>query len=315
MLGRAVAACLLVTMAYPCVDGFSVSAAYAFPPHLTLKAHHSHPDSHLSRNNPSLLSKQLFASAPLSKSCVPLQSARSRSCVLGMSSSEGVPKPVKAEGTKQEEQIDLKEIGSYFGGTLAEVAIICAVMFAMQYGLTFLPPLVSQVVVGLFFLGMSVKSRIFAIFDASRPMEKEKTMDKVYTEVKRPAWSPPGIVFPIVWSSIGLLRAASSFLVWEACGRELLVVPIIAMMVHLSIGDTWNYVNNQQQRQGTAVAGVSFVWMSAVAVTALYYQALPLAGKLLAPSVVWLSVASCLIFSIWRLNGSQPILPRKAAAA
>ena len=74
------------------------------------------------------------------------------------------------------------------------------------------------------------------------------------------------------------------------------------MMAHLSIGDTWNTINNVEQRLGTAFFGVLFVLGSVIATVGKYYEALPLAGKVLAPSAVWLSVATVLVFSIWRLN-------------
>mmetsp|Transcript_45417 Transcript_45417/g.95197 ORF Transcript_45417/g.95197 Transcript_45417/m.95197 type:complete len:88 (-) Transcript_45417:454-717(-) len=83
-------------------------------------------------------------------------------------------------------------------------------------------------------------------------------------------------------------------------------------MIHLTIGDTWNSINNYEQRRGTAVAGVFLVWLSALAATFSYFTVLPIAGLLLVPMCTWLSIAGCLIWSIWRLNGSDPVLPRLA---
>ena len=40
-----------------------------------------------------------------------------------------------------------------------------------------------------------------------------------------------------VWTTIGVLRTVSSMLIWEACGRQMLVLPLIAMMTHL-VGDS-----------------------------------------------------------------------------
>ena len=149
----------------------------------------------------------------------------------------------------------------------------------------------------------------------SRPELGSELGNKIMVETKRPSWTPPGIVFPIVWSTIGILRTVSSMLIWEACGRKMLVIPLIAMMTHLAIGDTWNFINNVEQRKGTAVAGVAFVWASVMTVICLYWKTLPVAGMVLAPSGLWLSIASFLIYSIWRLNGSDPILPLKAASS
>lgn len=53
----------------------------------------------------------------------------------------------------------------------------------------------------------------------------------------RPAWTPPPITFPIVWSSMAVLRTVSAVMVWEALGRQLLVGPLLLFMLHLAIGD------------------------------------------------------------------------------
>ncbi len=57
--------------------------------------------------------------------------------------------------------------------------------------------------------------------------------------------------------------------------------------------------------------GVFLVWLSVVNAVRLYNQTLPLAAKVLLPSAVWISIANVLVFSIWRLNGSEPFYPHK----
>lgn len=46
-----------------------------------------------------------------------------------------------------------------------------------------------------------------------------------------------------------------------------------------------------------SASGTAFVWGSVATVTSLYYAALPQAGLVLAPSVVWLTIASYLVRS------------------
>tara|TARA_A100001015_G_scaffold273648_1_gene329293 strand:+ start:127 stop:381 length:255 start_codon:yes stop_codon:yes gene_type:complete len=66
---------------------------------------------------------------------------------------------------------------------------------------------------------------------------------------------------------------------------------------------------------GTAVLGVLAVWSSVVYAVKQYYTTFPLAGKLLAPSAVWISVATVLVTTIWRLNyedlGRPSLFPSK----
>lgn len=156
-----------------------------------------------------------------------------------------------------------------------------------------------SILVGIFMLFMSLKSRVFSPLDNSRPSASKD--DPVFRDRLRPSWTPPPLAFPVIWSTIALLRTFSTVFIFQTTGT-LLCKPIFALMMHLSIGDTWNTINNVEKRLGTAVLGVSFVWASALYATKLYYETLPLAGKILFPSCVWLSVASLLVYSIWRMN-------------
>ena len=47
--------------------------------------------------------------------------------------------------------------------------------------------------------------------------------------------------------------------VWEALGSNLVTGPIAAMVLHLSIGDTWNHINNVEKKLGVAVSVVFIV--------------------------------------------------------
>ena len=59
------------------------------------------------------------------------------------------------------------------------------------------------------------------------------------------------------------VRRYSSTLVWEAQGH-LLDPTLLALVLHLAVGDTWNTVNNVERRMGAAVPGVVCVWGSVV---------------------------------------------------
>jgi benzodiazapine receptor len=135
---------------------------------------------------------------------------------------------------------------------------------------------------------------------------------------RRPAWMPPPLTFPIVWSTMAVLRTVSSVMVFEALGCKLAAAPLIVFMAHLCVGDTWNCVNNAEQRLGVAVPGVLCCLGSACAATVAYAAASPTAGYVLLPLCLWLSVAAALVADIWRLNnadGRYPLYPTKKAAA
>ena len=87
--------------------------------------------------------------------------------------------------------------------------------------------------------------------------------------------------------------------------------PLLVLALHLSVGDTWNCVTNVEQRKGVSAVGVLAVWLSVVAAVKAYYDAAPIAGFLLAPSAVWISIASVLTWTIWKINPPlEPLLPQ-----
>lgn len=146
---------------------------------------------------------------------------------------------------------------------------------------------------------LSLRSRVFSPLNNFRP--KANIEDPVFKNRKRPSWQPPPKVFPIIWSTISVLRTAAALLVYKKTG-SLVSPPLLAFYAHLSIGDTWNTINNVEGRLGTAFLGVLFVLASVLYTTYRYFIVLPLAGYIMAPTCLWLSIATMLVYSIWRLN-------------
>ena len=116
-----------------------------------------------------------------------------------------------------------------------------------------------------------------------------------------PSWTPPGVIFPIMWILIiGPLRAYSSALVVSS--GSFFSVPTMAFILHLTVGDIWNTINNSEKRYGAAVIGVLCVVLSAANAAYQYSTVDALAGKLLGGTLLWLVTAAALITDTWRLN-------------
>lgn len=250
-----------------------------------------------------------FASSPavkgLSRRCSiarrPSLLPRSRNVVRATSSSPS--------------EVDFPAIGGYVASTALQWGAFTLALFSLdRLVLPRLPHDAQLVFVAATFLAASFGSRVLSPLDASRPtIASEKA---AMAARARPSWMPPPFVFPVVWTTLGGLRAAAATVVF-ASTNTLLCAPLLSFALHLCCGDTWNYINNKQQRLGVAVTGVLFVLGSAIATAALYYRVSPLAGQLLTPLCVWLGVATALVFDIWRINGGAdlfPLLPTKHTA-
>jgi translocator protein len=217
--------------------------------------------------------------------------------------------PNTSAATTQE--LDINAVLVYKLGTILQIGVMILVLLGMEKLIMFIdnnssfPSWLSTVVTVLFFAVLSIRSRIFSLLDNTRSRT-------TYDQVIRPRWSPPPLAFPIVWMIIAVLRVISSVLVWQAMNHQFLVLPLILFVVHLALGDTWNTIFTVERRLGAAVPVVILgPWLSALMVTAIYWQTVPLAGMILSFSCVWLTVAAALVFRIWQLNGSEPLYPLK----
>jgi translocator protein len=166
------------------------------------------------------------------------------------------------------------------------------------------------------FYGLALKSRIFNPMSNARPQPRslevaaESSSNNAVAvanatpTMKRnmPSWTPPGVVFPIVWLLIiGPIRAVTSAMIYQSVGRYA-SLPILSLALHLSIGDVWNTVNNVERRYGASVLGVFCVWLSKAHAVYRYSMVNSVAGKLLGATLIWLTIASALVTATWRLN-------------
>ena len=79
----------------------------------------------------------------------------------------------------------------------------------------------------------------------------------------------------------------------------------MAFILHLTIGDIWNTINNTEKRYGAAVSGVICVVLSVINAAYQYSLVDPMAGKLLGGTAIWLVTAAALITDTWRLNPGE----------
>ena len=220
-------------------------------------------------------------------------------------------------------ELDVEAISKYTVALATQLSLISGFF----YGIDTILPIVTDgamttlptPVTWLMCYAFSLKSRAFNPLNNARP-DRSKAVkggkSDGFMDRQQPSWTPPGVVFPIMWLLIiGPLRATSSTMIINAMGSYF-TLPLMSLMLHLSCGDIWNTINNTEKRYGTAVLGIGTVYVSALHAAYQYYQVDPLAGKLLGATAIWLTIAGTLIFEIWRMNPNAngekaSILPTK----
>ncbi|KAL3944213.1 MAG: hypothetical protein SGBAC_001710 [Bacillariaceae sp.] len=205
-------------------------------------------------------------------------------------------------------ELDTDALVKYGSSIGIQMGIITALLFGLDTLVGAIGLEVPFPIVFCLFYFFSLKSRTFNPLNNQRPNLKkavngEGTPTKGFRDRVMPSWTPPGVTFPIMWILvIGPLRSFSSALVYMANGHHFCDPTLLALLLHLSIGDVWNTINNTEKRYGAAVPSVLMVAAAAANAAFQYSQVDPFAGKLLGLTLVWFAVASTLIADTWRLN-------------
>lgn len=206
--------------------------------------------------------------------------------------------------------VDIEAMAKYATAAITQLSLISTFFFIIDQLLTktatatTLPSPLTWILCYAF----SLKSRTFNPLNNARPNRQKAIQDQQsdgFNDRIQPSWTPPGVVFPIMWLLIiGPLRATSSTMIINSLGSYF-TLPFMSFMAHLTCGDIWNTINNTEKRYGTSALGIVFVYVSALHAAWQYYQVNALAGKLLGATAIWLSIASALIIQTWRLNGNK----------
>ena len=72
--------------------------------------------------------------------------------------------------------------------------------------------------------------------------------------------------------------------------------------VQLVLNVAWSWIFFKLHQPGWAFAEIVTLWISIAATTALFLKHRKLAGAFMIPYLAWVTFASVLNFTIWRLN-------------
>lgn len=139
-------------------------------------------------------------------------------------------------------------------------------------------------------LGIGALSAIFTM----------NAMD-VYQTVNRPKCSPPGFLFPIVWTVLYILIGLSSYLIHRSDSHNK-ETALIIYYFQLLINFSWPIAFFNYQSFLLALAILLVLNVLVVILIKLFYQIRPLAAYLLLPYLGWILFALYLNFWIFVNN-------------
>jgi benzodiazapine receptor len=120
-----------------------------------------------------------------------------------------------------------------------------------------------------------------------------------YAGLTKPTWNPPDWIFGPVWSVLYLFLGIAAA---RGRARARALLPMLLWLSQLALNVTWSWLFFGLYRPDLAVYEIQVLWI-AIALTAVSFHRFDgRAAALLVPYLIWVSFASRLNWSLWRLN-------------
>lgn len=123
-----------------------------------------------------------------------------------------------------------------------------------------------------------------------------------YGQLVQPSWAPPPSVFGPVWMVLYALMGVAAWLVWRAAGFRAGRAALTLFLVQLAVNALWSWLFFAWQFGALAFANIVLLWLLIVVTLVSFWRVRPLAGALLIPYLLWVSIAAALNFYLWQLN-------------
>lgn len=125
---------------------------------------------------------------------------------------------------------------------------------------------------------------------------------KRYALVDQPPLSPPGWVFPVVWTVLFILMGVAAYLVWIENGpeRDRLLTLYAAQLV---FNFFWTLIFFNGEKYALAFVWLLILWGLILATLLTFRKKNKTAGNLLIPYLAWVTFAAYLNAGVWYLNG------------
>lgn len=131
-----------------------------------------------------------------------------------------------------------------------------------------------------------------------------KNAQEKYKKLKQPSFSPPGAVFPIVWTVLYTTMGIAKYRVDQKTKYLIrdssTAIPLYDLQLGLNF--LWSFLFFRWGLRGTALVEIS-IMLASIALTAYEFQQVDkTAGALMIPYVGWVAFALGLNYAVWKLN-------------
>lgn len=123
-----------------------------------------------------------------------------------------------------------------------------------------------------------------------------------YAGLNKPSWNPPSWVFGPAWTLLYTLMAVAAWLVWKQGGWGRQRRPLVLYFIQLALNAAWTPVFFGAHQMGAALAVIMALWLAILLTLISFWRVRLSAGLLLVPYLAWVTFATTLNFTLWRMN-------------
>jgi benzodiazapine receptor len=130
-----------------------------------------------------------------------------------------------------------------------------------------------------------------------------KAVQRWYPGLKKPRFTPPNWAFGPVWMVLYIFMAISVFFLWQkGLSTNGVLIAFVLFWVQLAVNALWSVIFFGMKSKGGGVITIIVLWLLILATIITSFRISIIAGTLLIPYIVWVSVATYLNVGVWRLN-------------
>jgi tryptophan-rich sensory protein len=124
-----------------------------------------------------------------------------------------------------------------------------------------------------------------------------------YQTIHKPSWNPSNGIFAPVWTTLYVLMGIALFLVWKAdISPKLKQTAILLFGIQLLLNFFWSFIFFGQHQIGWALVEIMLMWLFILLTILMFARINNAAAWLLVPYISWVSFATILNYTIWKLN-------------
>jgi tryptophan-rich sensory protein len=128
------------------------------------------------------------------------------------------------------------------------------------------------------------------------------SLETWYPALVKPGFNPPNWIFGPVWTVLYVMMAVAAWLVWQRGAPPPGPMVWIPFFTQLTLNTAWSGIFFGLRQPGWAAAEIALLWLAIAATILAFRVRSRTAAWLLVPYLAWVSFASLLNVTIWRLN-------------